>query len=102
MDKITDRIDKILKGDVSVMEEEQRFAEEEKMNEIKKEIREREHKERIAKGVPGRGFKGNFKSFCKGCHTEYHHEAVEQCNNCGKDTISHEVSFQRCDESEGS
>lgn len=92
VNNITSRIDAILKGDVTVLEEEARFAEEEKMKETKILIKEREAEEKVAKGIPGRGFKGNFKTFCKGCHTEYHHEAVEVCNNCGKDTVSNEVS----------
>lgn len=29
-------------------------------------------------------------TFCLGCHTEYHHEAILVCNNCGRDTISYE------------
>lgn len=90
VNNITSRIDAILKGDVTVLEEEARFAEEEKMKETKILIKEREAEEKVAKGIPGRGFKGNFKTFCKGCHTEYHHEAVEVCNNCGKDTVSNE------------
>ena len=93
VDNITSRVNAILKGDISVMEEEKRFEEEQKMNELKKQIREREEQEKLKKGVPGKGFKGNFKTFCKGCHTEYHHEALLTCNNCGKDTISHEVSL---------
>ena len=82
----------ILEGKADVMEEEGRFLEEIKLREVKKEIQEREQKEALAKGRPGKGFKGNFLTFCLGCHTEYHHEAVQVCNNCGKDTISHDVS----------
>lgn len=95
VNNITARVDAILKGDISVMEEEARFADEEKMKTVKKEIKKREEEEKISKGVPGRGYKGNFKTFCKGCHTEYHHEAVVKCNNCGKDTVSNEVSDSR-------
>lgn len=92
VDSITKRVQDILDGNVEVMEEEAKFEEEQKLKEVKKEIREREHQERIARGIDGRGFKGNFKTFCKGCHTEYHHEAVEVCNRCGKETTPNEVS----------
>ena len=60
-----------------------------------KEIREREKQETIAKGIKGKGFKGNFKTYCGACQTEYHHEAVEICNRCGKETVSNEVSLVR-------
>ena len=59
---------------------------------MKKEIRAREAEEKLAKGIKGKGFKGNFLTFCKGCHTEYHHEAIENCNNCGRETETKEVS----------
>jgi len=42
VDSITDRVQKILAGDVDVIEEENRFQEELKLNEVKKEIRTRE------------------------------------------------------------
>ena len=58
-----------------------------------KVIKKREMEEAKLKGRPGRGYKGNFKSFCKGCHTEYHLEAVEICHNCDKETVSNEVSL---------
>ena len=66
--------------------------EEQKIKELKKEIRAREQAEQLAKGFKGKGYKGNFKTYCKGCQTEYHHEAVATCNNCGLETVSHEVS----------
>lgn len=78
------------------MAEEERFHDEIKMKEVKKEIKEREKQERIAKGVKGKGYKGGFQTFCLGCHTEYHHEAIEICNNCGRETISKEVSLCSC------
>ena len=74
------------------MAEEERFLEEVKLEGVKKEIAQREAQERISKGIPGKGYKGNFLTFCKGCHTEYHHAAVEVCNRCGKETVSHDVS----------
>ena len=92
VDDITGRIDSILKGDVSITAEEERFWEQEKLKKSIGEIREREEQEKLAKGVKGKGYKGNFKSFCPGCHTEYHREVVEICNNCGRETISNEVS----------
>ena len=92
VDDITKRVEDILAGKVDVIEEEERFVEEQKIREVKKDIANREFLEKIAKGVPGRGYKGNFKTFCKGCHTEYHHEAVEICNNCGRETVTYEVS----------
>ena len=92
VDEITTRVENILKGDVDVIAEEERFNEEMRLKEVKKEIKERERKELISKGRPGKGYKGEFKTFCLGCHTEYHHEAVEICNNCGKETIPKEVS----------
>ena len=92
VDDITGRIDAILKGDTSVTAEEERFWEEQKMKKKIEEIREREQKEKVAKGIKGKGYKGNFKTFCLGCQTEYHHEAVEICNNCNRETVSHEVS----------
>ena len=92
VDELTKRVENILSGDIDCMEEETRFEEEQKIKVVKKEIRQREHEERVARGIDGRGFKGNFKTFCKGCHTEYHHEAVEICNRCGKETVPNEVS----------
>ena len=96
VDDISQRVQDILAGKTDVIEEEERFHEEARLKKVKKEIREREAQERIAKGVSGRGYKGNFKSYCKGCQTEYHHEAVETCNNCGRETINHEVSGVGC------
>ena len=92
VDDITSRVDAILRGDVDAMKEEERFFEEQKIKETIKDIRERERKEEIAKGVKGKGYKGKFLTFCKYCHTEYHHEAVEVCNNCGRETETYEVS----------
>ena len=92
VDDITSRIDAILKGDASVAAEEERFMEEQKMKKKIEEIREREKQETIAKGIKGKGFKGNFKTYCGACQTEYHHEAVEICNRCGRETVSNEVS----------
>ncbi len=93
VDEITSRVEAVLRGDVDVIAEEERFQEERKLKEVKKELREREAKEQLAKGRPGKGYKGNFLTFCLGCHTEYHHAAIEMCNNCGKETISKEVSL---------
>ena len=93
VDDITGRIDAILKGDASVTAEEERFWEEQKIKKQLEEIHERERAEKVAKGIKGKGIKGNFKTFCLGCHTEYHHEAVEFCNNCGRETTPNEVSF---------
>ena len=92
VDNITKRVQDILDGKTDVIEEEERFWEEQKLKEVKKTIREREAQEELAKGISGRGYKGNFKTYCKGCQTEYHHEAIENCNKCGRETISHEVS----------
>ena len=93
VNNITSRIHDILEGKTDVIEEEERFQEAARLKKVKKEIRERERLEELNKGIKGKGYKGNFLTFCKGCHTEYHHEAVEICNNCGKATISKEVSF---------
>ena len=95
VNSITQRVHDILEGKIDVIEEEKRFLEEEKLKVVKEEIKQREQKEKLAKGIPGRGYKGNFKTFCKGCHTEYHHEAIEICNNCGHETVTHEVSTCR-------
>jgi len=66
----------ILEGKTDLKEEEERFFEEITLKERKKEIKVRERQEALEKGRPGRGYKGNFLTFCKGCHTEYFHEAV--------------------------
>ena len=92
VDEITQRVHDILEGKADVIEEEARLQEEIKLKEVKKEIRQREAAERVAKGIKGKGYKGNFKTFCKGCHTEYHHAEILTCNNCGRDTTTHEVS----------
>ena len=97
VDDVSKRIQDILDGNTDVMEEEKRFQEEAKLRELKQEIRERETQERISKGVKGKGYKGDFKTFCLGCHTEYHHAAVENCNNCGKETVTHEVGSEVVD-----
>ena len=92
VDDITKRVQDIIAGNVDAIEEEEKFQKDMELKKVKKEIRAREASEQLAKGIKGKGFKGNFKTFCKGCHTEYHHEAIEVCNNCGQDTVTNEVS----------
>ena len=92
VEDITSRVEKILSGDANVTAEEEKFFEEQKLKEKIKEMRKKETEERISKGIKGKGYKGNFKTFCKGCQTEYHHEAIEICNRCGLETVSYEVS----------
>jgi len=101
VDDITGRIQKLLDGDTDVLAEEEKFLKAEQLKSKIKEIRAREQQELISKGIPGKGYKGNFKTFCKGCQTEYHHEAVETCNRCGMATISHDVSHESSEASAG-
>lgn len=63
-----------------------------KLAEVKKELKEREQKERLLKGKPGKGVKQGYKAFCKGCFTEFMIE-VDPCPKCNRATMSYEVSY---------
>ncbi len=82
----------IVDGTVDIEEFDKKQAEEEKIDKIKDVIKEREQKETLLKGRPGKGNQKGYVSFCRFCFTEYVIE-VPKCTHCSKETISYEVSL---------
>lgn len=64
--------------------------ERQRLKKVSAEIKERERQELLAKGRPGKGHQGGYKTFCKFCFREYTIYGVETCAICGKETITQE------------
>ena len=63
------------------------------MDKIKAEIKEREAAEKLRKGRPGKGYKRTgWKTFCQPCQTEFFIDGIDKCPECGRDTVTFEVS----------
>ena len=80
----------IVDGNVDIEEFDKKQQEEEKLEQVKTGIKQREQSEVLLKGRPGKGHQKGYKSFCRFCFTEYIIE-VPKCTHCGKQTISEEV-----------
>lgn len=89
VDDVNQQIQDIISGKVDCVEADRKFKEDEKMNKIKAEIKERETEEKRLKGVPGKGYKRTgWKTFCKYCKTEWFIEGIDKCTECGRETVT--------------
>lgn len=96
LDKVnstTAQIEDILSGKLDPDTFDKQFGDKQKIDKVKAEIAEREAQEKIRKGRPGKGYKGEFKTYCKGCQTEFFIDGIDKCTNCGYATVTKEVSF---------
>jgi hypothetical protein len=82
----------IVEGQVDVDEFDKKLQEEEKLNKIKEELKEKDKEERLKKGRPGKGNQKGYVKFCRYCFTEFLID-IDKCTHCGKETITQEVSF---------
>ena len=97
LDKVnstTQQIEDLISGKLDVDAFDKQFGDKQKMEKVKAEIAEREAQEKIRKGRPGKGYKGEFKTYCKGCQTEFFIDGIDKCTNCGYETITKEVSLR--------
>lgn len=65
----------------------------ERIDNSKAELKQREKDDFFKKGRPGKGHQRGYKRFCRFCFTEYMIE-IEKCTHCGKDTMTEDVIFQ--------
>ena len=70
-------------GKVDIDEFDKQQKAEEKLDQVKVDIKAREKEEHVLKGRPGKGHQKGYKSFCRFCFTEYLVE-MPKCTHCGK------------------
>lgn len=98
VDDIQKQVKDILEGKIDVRElerKEKEAEEKERLKKVAKEIKEREQKELLMKGRPGKGHQGGYKTFCRNCFREFTMDGIITCTVCGKDTMTLE---ERMDE----
>jgi hypothetical protein len=91
VDYVNQQIQDLLSGKVDVMEldkAEKEMQEKDRLKRVASDIKERDAKAKFMKGRPGKGHRNDYKTFCRGCHTEYIMDGVTVCNNCGMETIT--------------
>jgi hypothetical protein len=95
LDRVNDisaQVADIISGKVDVDELDRQEKEQIKFEERTKEIKAREEKERLLKGTPSKGHKEGYKAFCNFCFREWSIDGIDKCTQCGKNTITFEVS----------
>ena len=93
VDNVHQQVQDILSGKIDVHEMDKKMAEAEKLEKAKEEIKQREAKEALLKGRPGKGYKKTgWKTFCQPCWTEFFVDGVDKCTHCGRDTVTFDVS----------
>ena len=98
VDEVTKQIQDLLDDKIDIHEldrKEKEFIEKDRLKIVSAEIRMKEHEDSLKKGRSGKGHKGGYLTFCRGCHREYTITGVIKCAICGKDTITEE---ERMDE----
>ena len=95
VDNVHQQVQDILSGKIDVHEMDKKMAEAEKLEKAKEEIKQREAKEALLKGRPGKGYKKTgWKTFCQPCWTEFFVDGVDKCTHCGRDTVTFDVSSE--------
>ena len=93
VDNVHQQVQDILSGKIDVHEMDKKMKEAEKLEKAKEEIKQREAKEALLKGRPGKGYKKTgWKTFCQACWTEFFVDGVDKCTHCGRATVTFEVS----------
>ena len=93
VDDIHQQVQDIISGKIDCNEADRQFKEKEKLDKAKAEIAEREAREKVLKGRPGKGYKKTgWKTFCNPCWTEFFVDGIDKCTHCGRDTVTFDVS----------
>ena len=93
MEQTINDINKILKGEIGAEEIEKKLKDREEKKQRAKllqEIKQRELKEKLLNGTPGKGEGKNYEKFCPFCFYEYQLKELDYCTHCKKQLITRE------------
>ncbi len=76
-----------MEGNVDVDEFDKKQQQEEKLNKVKEELKQKERDETLKKGRPGKGHLKGYVKFCRHCFTEYLID-IDNCTHCNKETMT--------------